>query len=225
MLESPAYRMLSKTGLRVLALLEVELARRGGEGNGRLVLTYKDCVGSGIDRHAIHPALLEVQALGFVECTEKGHSAESAERRRPSRYRLTYARFVEPPFTDEWRGIKTSAHAAKIAAEARKGARAREAAKRASNKKRLSGGFATISVGETPTESGLVSVGKTPTTAMVGKPPLLSKSGVRGGERRAPHSAVASSSPLVADQDQSAREGELTQVELNALATLRGLSR
>jgi len=67
MLESPAYRVLSKTGHRLLALLEAELARRGGEGNGHLVLTYKDCVGSGIDRHAIHPALLEVQALGFVE--------------------------------------------------------------------------------------------------------------------------------------------------------------
>jgi hypothetical protein len=164
MLESPAYRVLSKSGLRLLALLEIELARSDGKGNGRLILTYKQCAGAGMDRHAVNPGFCEVQALGFVECTEKGYSAGDAGRRRPSRYRLTYARWTNLPFSDEWRRIKTYVQAAKIAHEARKDANAREARKRAEKKSLNGGGFPTISVGETPTENRSVSMGETPTT-------------------------------------------------------------
>jgi hypothetical protein len=66
MLESPAFRVLSHSALRVLHRLEIELAHHGGLDNGNLPVTYDDFEEYGIDRHAIAPAIRETVALGFV---------------------------------------------------------------------------------------------------------------------------------------------------------------
>jgi hypothetical protein len=105
MLESPAYRALSLSALRILARLQVELARHGGKDNGRLPVTYEDFEEYGVDRHSISQALALLVALGFIEITEVGR-AGNAEWRRPSRYRITF-RDAHGGYngTDEWRAI------------------------------------------------------------------------------------------------------------------------
>jgi hypothetical protein len=118
MLESPAYRVLSLSGHRVLARIQIELARHGGKDNGRLPVTYDDFQAYGVDRHAIGPALREVEALGFIQTTERGR-AGNAEWRTPSRYRLTF-RGPAGAYdgTDEWR-LVTEGEAKYLAKAAR----------------------------------------------------------------------------------------------------------
>ena len=72
MLRSPPYRVLSLTGHRILARLEIEHARHGGKDNGKLPITHEDFRQFGIDRKAIAPGLREVYALGFIEQTQRG---------------------------------------------------------------------------------------------------------------------------------------------------------
>lgn len=119
LLESPAYRALSLSALRVMARLQIELANHGGKDNGRLPVTFDNFAAYGIDRHAIAPALRELEALGFIEVTERGR-AGNAEWRSPSYYRLTF-RGAGGGYdgTDEWDKI-TEQDAKLIARAARK---------------------------------------------------------------------------------------------------------
>lgn len=135
MKESPAWRVLSQSGHRVLSRLEIEMAHHGGKDNGKLPTTFDQFEEYGIHRHAIAPAIREVVALGFVEITEKGR-AGNAEWRRPSLFRLTYRETPLCKPTDEWRKIETMEEAEFIAAAARK----------ASEKQNSSGGKRQISV-------------------------------------------------------------------------------
>ena len=82
MMESPAFRILSHSGRRILDRLEIELAHHGGVDNGRLPCTFDHFTEYGIDRHSIAPALREAEALKFIEITERGR-AGNAEYRRP----------------------------------------------------------------------------------------------------------------------------------------------
>jgi hypothetical protein len=157
MLRSPAYCILSLSARRVLDRLEIELADHGGKDNGRLPVTYADFHHYGIDRHAIAPAIREVQALGFVEITRHGR-AGNAEFRSPSLYRITYRHCKRYQPTDEWRRIG-EADAKSIAT----------AARRTSKKQKASVGKRPFSDGETHTETPLAPVGKTPTTVPVGE--------------------------------------------------------
>ena len=106
MLESPAYQVLSLAAHRVLARIEIELAHHGGNGNGQLPVTFNDFVHYGVRRHAIAPALRDLEALGFIEITERGR-AGNAEFRQPHKFRLTYRHVARANPTDEWRRIKT----------------------------------------------------------------------------------------------------------------------
>jgi hypothetical protein len=120
MLESPAYRVLSLSGHRVLARLEIELGHHGGADNGRLPVTYADFQSYGIERKSIPPAIREVQALGFARVTERGRPSKSDFGRHPNFFELTYihgAHGEEP--TDEWRRHKTLPEAIKVAQHAR----------------------------------------------------------------------------------------------------------
>jgi hypothetical protein len=119
MMESPAFQVLSLTGHRVLARIEIELAHHGGNDNGRLPVTFDHFVEYGVHRHAIAPALREVCALGFVEVTEHGR-AGNAEWRRPNLFRLTYRHVGNAEPTNEWKRIKTKEDAERIAHEARR---------------------------------------------------------------------------------------------------------
>jgi hypothetical protein len=122
MLESPAYRTLSLSAHRVLARLEIELARRKGapSANGDLICTYDDFAEYGLHPHAIGPAIRELVALGFIEITEKG-KAGVAGFRKANKFRLTYRHSEGRKVpSDEWRRIKSPKEAETRAASARK---------------------------------------------------------------------------------------------------------
>jgi hypothetical protein len=119
MIKSPAWRVLSLSARRVLDRIEIELADHGGTDNGKLPVTYDDFVRYGIDRHAVAPAIREVEALGFIEMTEHGR-AGNADFRSPNKFRLTYRPMGRAPTTDEWRRITTEEMAAKIKNQCRK---------------------------------------------------------------------------------------------------------
>ena len=119
MLCSPACKCLSLSARRCLDRIEIEHSRHGGRENGRLPVTYRDFEEHLIDRHAIAPALRELEALGFLEITEQGR-AGNAEWRRPNKFRLTFAYGDRgnPP-THEWRRIKSAEEASALAKAAR----------------------------------------------------------------------------------------------------------
>jgi hypothetical protein len=151
MLESPAYRVLTLTAHRVMSRLEIELAHHGGCENGRLPVTYEHFVEYGMDRHAVGPAISELEALGFVEVTEQGR-AGNAEWRTPNYFRLTYRHTDRAAPTDDWKRITTEADAQHRARLARSAGRLNTALHRRP-KKIPSGGLSRISVGETHTEN------------------------------------------------------------------------
>src|SRR6266516_5120824 len=74
MMESPAYMALGGSARKVLDRLEIEHAHHGGNDNGKLPCTYEHFVDYGVHRLAIGPALRELEALGFIEITERGRA-------------------------------------------------------------------------------------------------------------------------------------------------------
>jgi hypothetical protein len=122
MLESPAFRALSLSAHMSLARIEIEFAHHGGrpELNGKLTVTFNDLEEYGISRRMIAPALRELEALGFIEITEKG-CAGNAGYRRANKFRLTYRPCGIAPGdgSHEWRRIQTIDEAHLIAERAR----------------------------------------------------------------------------------------------------------
>jgi hypothetical protein len=112
MLESPAYRVLSLSAHRVLDRICIELRNHGGNDNGRLPVTYDEFEDYGMDRDAIAPAIRELEALGFIEVTQKGKPS-AGKIRWPNFFRLT---FIFPDPTDEWKRV-TSMEGAKLVAK------------------------------------------------------------------------------------------------------------
>jgi hypothetical protein len=164
MLESPAYKVLSRAAHRVLARIEIELAHHGGRDNGKLPVTFDDFVAYGVHRHMIAPAIRELVALGFIEITEQGHGG-NAEFRTPSKYRITYRHLDRAEPTHEWRRI-TEDDAAMIAKGARRHGSnsARILGRRAP---KTSGRFCQISVAESATETANSPVAESATTVPV----------------------------------------------------------
>jgi hypothetical protein len=178
MLESPAYRALSRSAHRVLSPLEIELAHHGGNDNGRLPTTYDHFVEYGIDRESIAPAIREVVALGFVEVTEQGR-AGNAEHRRPNLFRLTFRSTDKANATDDWQKIETREEANLLASAARKSGQGNRAF-RGAHKLIPSPDSPHVSDRKIPTETAFVPVGETPTTVHGRKTPTTSISRVRG---------------------------------------------
>ena len=120
MLESPAYRALSRAAHQVLARIEIEHAHHGGADNGALPVTYDHLVEYGLHRRMVAPALRELEALGFIERTRRG-CALNGGLRRASTYRLTFrhAKGAEGDGTHEYLKIKTIEEAEAIAKQAR----------------------------------------------------------------------------------------------------------
>lgn len=179
MLEAPAYRVLSLSGRRVLDRIEIELAHHGGRDNGKLPVTFDDFQKYGIDRHAIAPGMREVEALGFVQVTERGR-AGNAEYRTPNKFRLTYRPTEQGPPTDEWRRIKTIDEAKALALAARKPIRRERPANGTAKKQKPVGVNTSFSVGN-PHRKAQPPVGETLTTGKVGKapPPSIFRGGAR----------------------------------------------
>jgi hypothetical protein len=121
MLESPAWRALSLSAHRVFDRICIELAHHGGNDNGKLPVTYEHFVEYGIDRHAVAPAIRELEALGFVEVTQRGRPS-AGEFRLPNLFRLTCVNCKSTPNpTHEWRRIPDTATAEARARVARLG--------------------------------------------------------------------------------------------------------
>jgi DNA-binding FadR family transcriptional regulator len=120
MLESPAFRVLSLSAHRVMDRIAIELAHHGGNDNGKLPVTYEHFMEYGIDRHAIAPAIRELEALGFVEVTQRGRCS-AGEHRWPNLFRLTWinCRSSTKP-THEWRRVASMEAAESLARNARK---------------------------------------------------------------------------------------------------------
>jgi hypothetical protein len=108
-------------GRRVVDRIEIELARHGGNDNGRLPVTFEDFIEYGIHHNAIAPAVRETQALGFIRVTDRGRGG-NADFRQPNRFFLTFAHGrdsrANPP-THDWRRIKSLDEAMEIARAAR----------------------------------------------------------------------------------------------------------
>jgi len=121
MLESPAYRVMSRSAHMVISRVEIELGHHGGNDNDNLPVTKGDFIQYGIYMHSVTPAIREAEALGFWR-VKRGRGG-NAEHRTPSKFGLTYAyhrNSKRSPATDEWRRIKTGEEAQAIAEAARK---------------------------------------------------------------------------------------------------------
>jgi hypothetical protein len=119
MLESPAYRALSLSARRVLDRICIELAHHGGNDNGKLPVTYEQFMEYGVHRHAVAPAIRELEALGFIEVTQRGRPS-AGEFRLPNLFRLTCVNCKSTPNpTHEWRGILDIETAERLARAAR----------------------------------------------------------------------------------------------------------
>ena len=190
MLESPAYRVLSLSAHRAFARIQIELAHHCGRENGRLPVTFEDFTRFGIDRHSIAPALRELEALGFLEITERGR-AGNAEFRAPNKFRLTHRSLddgTKP--TDDWRLIKTDKEAAAIAKAARRSSPLRQTR----NKKPV-GENPPKPVGKTNTETAQTPVGETLTTVQCGNPHYSLYLGEGAGGVSLSESAAAAEKP------------------------------
>lgn len=122
MLNSPAFRSLSLSAHRVLSRIELELGRHAGKDNGKLAVTRENFHEYGIESKAVNAALRELDALGFIEITQRGHIGKAGQR-RPNLYRLTYLPcFGEDP-TNEWATVLTIEDAERIARNARSSAK------------------------------------------------------------------------------------------------------
>src|SRR5262249_17855270 len=79
-----------------------------------------DFVAYGVSKHAVAPAIRELEALGFIEVTERGRGG-NAEWRIPNKFRLTYRPQWYAPYAEwnEWRLIKTVERAEELAEAAR----------------------------------------------------------------------------------------------------------
>jgi hypothetical protein len=119
MMESPAYRVLSLSAHRVLDRISIELAHHGGNDNGKLPVTYEQFMEYGIHRNAIAPAIRELEALGFIEVTQRGRSGAGTFR-WPNLFRLTCVNCKSTPSpTHEWRRVPDMETAELLARPAR----------------------------------------------------------------------------------------------------------
>jgi hypothetical protein len=166
MLESPAWGVLSQSARRILDRIEIEHMRHGAVENGRLPVTFDDFANYGVERHAISPAIRELEALGLIEITQRGR-AGNADFRQPNIFRLTYLHKYQSgqPATHEWRQIETIEDAQ---------TRARNARHTKGKKQNPSAGKPTYTSAGKPTTNARFHSGKPRTTAMVGNPALLS---------------------------------------------------
>jgi hypothetical protein len=119
MIESPAYQAASLSARRCLDRMEIEHLHHAGKENGKLPVTYEHFVEFGVSRRLIAKSIRELVALGFLEITRHG-VAGNAEHRESNLFRLTYLHAERAKPTDEWRRIKTTEEAERIAKTARK---------------------------------------------------------------------------------------------------------
>jgi len=198
MLESPAYRVLSRSAHQVISRIEIELGHHGGNDNGRLPVTTDDFVAYGMHRTSVAPAIREAEALGFIRVTQRGRGG-NAEHRSPNLFFLTYAHGrdsrAQPP-THDWRRIEAIDEAEQIAREARANrnpaavAHGKRSWRKRQKKQKAGTENPHVSVRKSRTDGAATPVRKTRTTGGGEKTVRLSIA--REGSWSAPHGAVAS---------------------------------
>lgn len=97
---SPAWKALRGNDKLILERIEEEFMAHAGTTD-TLPVTFTDFEEWGVRRAAIAECIARVEALGFVQCIERGR-ASRAEHRFPTKYRLTYAHGPKVRVTDEW---------------------------------------------------------------------------------------------------------------------------
>jgi hypothetical protein len=102
LLESDAYRRLSRWAHLVLSRLEIEHSRQYGKANGNLVVTYDDLAAYGVRRKSIPAAIAELVKAGLVEITDRGFVRGG--QRKPSRYRLSFLETFRGATAPDFRG-------------------------------------------------------------------------------------------------------------------------
>ena len=107
MIESPAWRVLSFQGRKILNRLEIEHCAHGGAENGRLPCRYHDFEKYGCRRKSISRGLVEIEALGFAKTMTFGTRAYGDIPGKASTFRLTYLPTPEGPPTHDWKKIDT----------------------------------------------------------------------------------------------------------------------
>jgi hypothetical protein len=124
LIESPAWRCLSRSAKLLLERIELEHLRHGGKKNGKLIVTYDDFREFGVgDFRATAKALREAETVLLLEIVRG--SGGNGEFRTPNLMRLTYVDGAgEERATNEWREIKTLDEA-KARLDAVQGARRR----------------------------------------------------------------------------------------------------
>ena len=197
MLESSAYRALSRAAHQVLARIEIEHANHGGKDNGSLPVTFDQFVAYGIHRRMIAPAIRELVALGFLEITQQGR-AGNGEWRRPNMFRLTY-RDTDVSATNEWRRITEDDVAMAAKGARRRGSRQRSKKARP-EKQNTSGTKCTNTSGTKCTTTS-----KKPNKSIVHKVPLLLDIYPSTGEAQASKQRQPQPSPA----DANGNSGEL----------------
>jgi hypothetical protein len=180
MLESPAYRVLSRSAHMAISRVEIELAHHGGNDNDQLPVPTEDFIAYGMDRGSVAPGIREAEALGFLR-VQRGRGG-NAEHRKPSLFGLTFAQHRDSrrrPPTDDWRTIKTIEEAAQIARTARQAKDQRAVAhgkrswQKRQQKQKAGMEKPTPPVRKTHTENSKAPVRKTRTTGAVEKPILV----------------------------------------------------
>jgi hypothetical protein len=111
MIGSPAYRVLSLQGRKVMRRLELEHMSHGGQDNGKLPCRYYDFVQYGCRQKGLSAALIEVGVLGFAITVTLGTRAFANIPGKASTFRLTYLPTADGPATNEWKKWKTAEEA------------------------------------------------------------------------------------------------------------------
>jgi hypothetical protein len=116
LLESAAYRVLTRAEHLALSRIEIELRRHAGHANGNLIVTDLQFVAYGIRRHSVAAALRGLEALGIIRMIHgRGGNAEHC---CPSRFFLNYlcgAVDAHEQITNAWNRTQTMKPARRIA--------------------------------------------------------------------------------------------------------------
>jgi hypothetical protein len=137
MMDSAAWCAASNAAIRTLMRILAEHVRHRGFKNGELIVTYRDFTKAGLNGDRVRPAVIELEALGFIRCVSKGRQAWGDDKGAPRIFRLTHLGDSQgSPPTHEWRRFETVADAKKAAARAVKADKAAAAKQDAAKKKR-----------------------------------------------------------------------------------------
>ena len=101
LLESVAFRALSKNAMLALSRIEIEHLHHGLQENGKLIVTHRDFIEYGVSKDQVTPSLVELDYLGLVRRI-RGRGGKGGAH--PNKFRLTWiGDWQGNPPTNEWK--------------------------------------------------------------------------------------------------------------------------